>query len=100
MMVVTGRPAYPSQYEVDVLLKDGSTVHMRPARPDDATALRALLERLSPRSLYLRYHRAVRQISDEEVKRFTDVDYEDTFALAATLGEPPDERIIAVGLYS
>ncbi|HSP55531.1 MAG TPA: GNAT family N-acetyltransferase, partial [Dehalococcoidia bacterium] len=99
-MVVTGRPAYPSQYEVDVLLKDGSTVHMRPARPDDAPALRALLERLSPRSLYLRYHRAVRQISDEEVRRFTDVDYEDTFALAATLGEPPDERIIAVGLYS
>jgi acetyl coenzyme A synthetase (ADP forming)-like protein len=99
-MVVADRPAYPSQYEVDVLLKDGSTVHMRPVREEDAPALRALFERLSPRSLYLRYHRAVREVSEPEVRRFTDVDYEDTFALAATLGEPPEERIIAVGLYA
>lgn len=99
-MVTTKRPAYPSQYEADVLLKDGSTVHLRPARPGDEPALQALLERLSPRSLYLRYHRPVKQISREEVQRFTAVDYRDTFALAATLGEPPHERIIAVGLYS
>src|SRR3990172_1638547 len=93
-------PDYPSQYEVDVLLKDGSTVHLRPVRTEDAGALRALFERMSPHSLYLRYHRPMAEISEEEVRRFTDVDYEDTFALAATLGEPPDERIIAVGLYS
>jgi acetyl coenzyme A synthetase (ADP forming)-like protein len=99
-MVVTERPAYPSQYTVDVLLKDGSTVRMRPVKQEDALALHALFERLSPRSLYLRYHRAVREVTEDEVRRFTDVDYEDRFALAATLGEPPDERIIAVGLYS
>ncbi|HET8943763.1 MAG TPA: GNAT family N-acetyltransferase, partial [Dehalococcoidia bacterium] len=99
-MTATENPAYPSQYVADVLLKDGSTVHLRPTRSVDSSALRALLERMSPRSLYLRYHRAIRQISDEEVRRFTDVDYKDTFALAATLGEPPGERIIAVGLYS
>src|SRR3990172_3948341 len=93
-------PDYPSQYEVDVLLKDGSTVHLRPVRTEDAGALRALFERMSPHSLYLRYHRPMAEISEKEVRRFTDVDYEDTFALAATLGEPPDERIIAVGLYS
>jgi RimJ/RimL family protein N-acetyltransferase len=73
---------------------------MRPVRPEDAGALRALCGRMSARSLYLRYHRAVPNVSDEEIARFTDVDYADTFALAATLGEAPEQRIIAVGLYS
>jgi len=99
-MVTTKRPPYPSQYETDVLLKDGSTVRLRPVRPEDAAAVRSLLERLSPRSIYLRYHRPMPHISEEEVRRFTHIDYHDTFALAATLGQPPAERIIAIGLYS
>lgn len=94
-------PPYPSQYEVDVLLKDGSTVRIRPVKPGDAGALRALFERLSPRSLYLRYHRAMGQISDEEVRRFTDVDYTHSLALVVTLSRPVDgEQIAAAALYS
>jgi acetyl coenzyme A synthetase (ADP forming)-like protein len=99
-MVDVKQIRYPAEYETDVLLKDGSTVHLRPVRREDREKLRELFGRLSARSLYLRYHRAVSQVSEEEISRFTDVDYADRFAVAATLGEPPDDRIIAVGLYS
>jgi GNAT superfamily N-acetyltransferase len=99
-MDAADRAPYPSHYEADVPLKDGSTAHIRPVRPEDAGALRALLEGLSPHSLFLRYHRRVAQIEDEEVARFTDVDYADSLALVATLPGPAGERIAAVALYS
>src|SRR3990170_4991015 len=100
MAAAVKRPTYPSQYEVDVLLKDGSTVRLRPARPDDDAAMAALFQRLSPRSVYLRFHHPMPSLSRAELRRYTHVDYDDTFALVATLGEPPDERIVAVGLYT
>lgn len=94
------RTPYPSQYEADVPLKDGSTAHIRPVRPEDAGALRALLEGLSPHSLFLRYHRRVARVEEEEIARFTDVDYADSLALVATLPAAAGERIAAVALYS
>ncbi len=91
---------YPAEYEMDALLKDGSTVRLRPIRPDDDDAVIALFNRLSPRTIYLRFHHVVTQMTKLEVQRFTRVDYETTLALVATLGEPPEEKIIAVGRYS
>src|SRR4030095_15024487 len=39
----------------DVLLADGSTVHVRPIRPEDADAIVALHSRFSERTRYLRF---------------------------------------------
>ena len=100
-MDAADRPAYPSQYEADVRLKDGSSAHIRPVRPDDADALRALLARLSPQSLFLRYHRRVTHVDDEEVARLTDVDYADSLALVVTFPDSATGRgIAAVAFYS
>jgi acetate---CoA ligase (ADP-forming) len=41
----------------DVVLRDGSTVHLRPAQPADETAVRAMFGRLSTESLYSRFFR-------------------------------------------
>ena len=46
---------YPAHRENDVVLRDGSTVHVRPARPDDAPVMEQLLEGLSDRSRRLRF---------------------------------------------
>lgn len=100
-MDAADRTPYPSQYEADVSLKDGSTAHIRPVRPEDAGALRTLLEGLSPHSLFLRYHHRVAEVGDEEIARFTDVDYADSLALVVTLPDAATgERIAAVALYS
>lgn len=46
---------YPAHYEFDVVLRDGSTLRLRPVRPTDGDALRELYDRLSRESLYRRH---------------------------------------------
>ncbi|HEX9312319.1 MAG TPA: hypothetical protein VGA30_05785, partial [Actinomycetota bacterium] len=46
--------AYPEHRVADVVLRDGSTVRVRPVRRDDEDAVRAFLESLSLRSRYFR----------------------------------------------
>ena len=41
--------------ETDVVLRDGSILHVRPASPADEASIRALLDRLSAWSLHLRF---------------------------------------------
>src|SRR6516164_7791801 len=50
-----GTDAMVAMEGVDVLLSDGSTVHVRPITADDADRVVALHSRFSPRTRYLRY---------------------------------------------
>ena len=88
------------EYHGDVVLKDGSTVHLRPITTDDEDAWLFLLNSVSPRTIYYRFHHAIAEMTRTEARYYTNVDYEDTFALVATLGEPPDQRIIAIGRWA
>ena len=87
------------KYKAAVILRDGSTLHLRPIQPEDAERLLALFYRLSRHTVYLRFHHALNQMSKEEVQRFCTVDYDDTFAVVATIGEGTEQKIIAVGRY-
>ena len=46
---------YPSQYETEVLLKDGSRIMLRPIRREDTERWLAFESRLSPYAKYLRF---------------------------------------------
>lgn len=87
--------AYPSEFELDAVLRDGEVVQIRPVRPDDVDAHRRFLARVGSRSLYQRFFRVKESFSDEEVRRFTDVDYTDRMALVAV----HDGEIVGVGRY-
>jgi len=87
--------SYPVRYESDILLRDGSTLHLRPIKPDDVSALLDFHKRLSPRSVYFRFFSPLPELSDERAKALANVDYEDTFALVGELGE----RLVAVARY-
>ena len=41
------QPGYPAYREADVVLRDGSTVHVRPIRPDDEQRLLTFFRTLS-----------------------------------------------------
>ena len=88
-------PGYPRQWEADVVVADGGTVHVRPIRPDDADRLRALHERLSAETIYLRFFSPIPHLSDAMVERFVNVDYVDRLALVAQLGDD----VISVARY-
>jgi acetyl coenzyme A synthetase (ADP forming)-like protein len=78
--------AYPAHREADVALRDGSTVHVRPARPDDREALLEFLRTLSPESRRFRFFSPGVNLSSA-AKWASAVDYEDRFGLIATGGK-------------
>ena len=89
-------PGYPSQWEQDVVLKDGGTLRIRPIAPTDAPALQDLVRSMSTESSYFRFFRVKKELSPEELEEFTHVDYHSRMALIGVL----DGRIVGVGRYN
>ncbi len=87
--------AYPAQYESDILLRDGSTLSLRPIRPEDASGLQEFQHHLSPRSIYFRFFSPLPELTDERAAQLATVDYNNTFALVGELAG----RIVAVARY-
>jgi acyl-CoA synthetase (NDP forming)/RimJ/RimL family protein N-acetyltransferase len=79
----------------DVLLTDGTTVHLRPIRPEDADDIVATHSRFSERTRYLRYFSPYPHIPQRDLQRFVNVDHHDREALVVISAG----RIIAVGRY-
>jgi acetyl coenzyme A synthetase (ADP forming)-like protein len=86
---------YPSEYELDVVLRDGGVARVRPIRPDDSERTRAFFQSLGPESRYFRFFSVKQTLTDEEVRNFTDVDYHDRMGLVAL----HEGEIIAIGTY-
>ena len=81
----------PRHHNADVALRDGSTVHVRPVRAEDAPAVRAFFERLSPRSIALRFFSSFPDL-DRAVRWATEVD-QHRYGLIAT--SCADGRVVA-----
>ncbi len=86
---------YPQEREADVVLRDGTTVHVRPVRSDDRAAVRSFLGALSTESISFRFFGAANL--DWAAKWSTDVDYVDRFGLVVETGTP--RQIVAHAAY-
>jgi GNAT superfamily N-acetyltransferase len=80
-------------------LSDGTTVSLRPIRPDDAARLRAFHARLSPNSIYLRWLSAHPVLTEEEAAQLSNLDYRTRMAYVATTGAGEAEQIVGVARY-
>src|ERR671935_3286735 len=80
------------QGEATVVLRDGSTVRVRPARPTDAPAVEQLLKGLSDRSRWLRFLSGSPNLQ-QAVRWATEVDAERRHGLVATTGA--ERRVVA-----
>jgi hypothetical protein len=80
----------PRHHEANVALRDGSTVHVRPVRAQDAAAVQAFLKGLSPESIALRFFSSFPDL-DRAVRWATDVD-QHHYGLVAT---GADGRVVA-----
>jgi acetyl coenzyme A synthetase (ADP forming)-like protein len=83
---------YPAHREADVVLRDGSTVRVRPAGPEDAQAVERLLSGLSDRSRWLRFFSGAPNI-DKAVRWATELDYDRRYGLVAVTGGS-DGRVV------
>ena len=86
---------YPQHWEADVILRDGRMCHIRPIRPEDRDALATFHEGLSPETVYYRFFAPYPRLTDKDLARFTQVDYDDRVALVALVAG----LIIGVGRY-
>ncbi len=82
--------------EERVVLRDGSTVHIRPIGPGDGEALAAAFEKLSAEARYRRFLAPVKHLDGTMLKYLTDVDHVCHEALVAV--EPDNGELVGVGL--
>ncbi len=77
--------AYPAHLASDVVLRDGSTVRVRPARADDRARVEDYLISMSPETRQLRFWGTAVDVS-EVARKAVDVDYHDHNTLLAFTG--------------
>jgi GNAT superfamily N-acetyltransferase len=87
--------------EEEHLLSDGRRVTVRMIRPEDAGALRAAFDRLSPETRYRRFLSGMPKLSDAQLRYLTNVDGENHVALVAIWQTPDlkEERGVGVARF-
>ena len=99
MMIEPVDTIQPAGDAVDVILRDGGTLRLRSPVAVDADAVVEFFDRLSPESLYFRFHGA-RSVDRRLVEPFLDPDWVEEGVLVGTLGARPDERVVTLASFS
>ncbi len=83
------------QWEADVVLSDGGTMHVRPIRPEDGERIARFHERQSPESIYFRYFSPRPRLSSTDIARLTEVDGIDRMAFIGLI----NDELVGVSRY-
>lgn len=82
-----------------ILLRDGADVSIRAIARTDSFLLKDFYDRLSATSLYLRFQRAVREVSQAYCESMCSVDMAAEVALVACVSEAARWRVVADARY-
>ena len=74
---------YPSEFEETIALADGSTVFVRPIRPEDQPKLVAMVMESTPRDIYLRFFSLMKQFPHMMAARLSQINYSREMAFVA-----------------
>ncbi|MEH2672174.1 MULTISPECIES: bifunctional acetate--CoA ligase family protein/GNAT family N-acetyltransferase [Bradyrhizobium] len=85
---------YPSQWEGELALRDGSRVTVRPMRPEDEPMIDSFLKRVTAEDLRLRFFHFTKNFSHAFIARLTQLDYARAMAFVAL--DPNSGAIIGV----
>jgi len=88
---------YPVELIGDVTLRDGTVLHVRPIRPEDADLERAFVNGLSEQTRYFRFFYRLAELTPAMLARFTQVDYDRELALVGVAAQE-DGRQAFVGV--
>ncbi len=87
------------QFSQRVVLRDGRSSLIRAIRPDDKQRLLDGFHRLRGKSIYFRFFSAKKELTERELKFFTEVDFKHHVAIVSTIRSNEEETIIGVGRY-
>ncbi len=74
---------YPIELVGDLTLRDGTVLHTRPIRPEDAELERAFVAGLSEETRLFRFFYRLHELTPAMLARFTQIDYDRELALVA-----------------
>lgn len=94
-----GDPPYPRELERDITLKDGTHLHLRPIRPEDAPRLMEFYDRLSRHTAYQRFFTVMKRLPPDWARLLATVDYQRRLALVAESGPASAPELVAVARY-
>jgi GNAT superfamily N-acetyltransferase len=89
----------PASYRMEDTARDGGAIMIRAIRPDDKERLREHARGLSSESVYHRFMAYKRELSDEDLRRFTELDFDQHVGIVAIVCEEGREHIVGVGRY-
>jgi acyl-CoA hydrolase/GNAT superfamily N-acetyltransferase len=103
-----GHDPYPAQYEQTVTFQGHRadnkghelSVFFRPIRATDERRLQDFFYSHTEETIYMRYGMMVRSMPHQRALELAQLDYQRQLALIGLVGEPGDERIVAIGRYS
>jgi RimJ/RimL family protein N-acetyltransferase len=86
-------------YRVTERLRNGLEVTIRTIRPEDKMLLLKAFKELEATSVYTRFFAPKKDLTDQELKWATEIDFVRHVALVACIGENGEETIIGGGRY-
>ena len=90
----------PATYDEQVTLKSGVEARIRAIRPDDKSRILEAFNNLEPESIYTRFFTAKKTLTEDELRKLTEVDFQNNVALVVTLGPTDSETIIGAARYA
>lgn len=86
-------------FNISDRLKNGMAVTIRAVRPDDKGIINEAFKELEPETIYTRFFQHKTNLTDEDLKRATEVDFDSDFALVVTTLGDMGEIVIGGGRY-
>lgn len=86
-------------YSAEETLKNGTVVRIRAIRADDRHEIIKDFGKLQAKSIYTRFFEYKKALTDEELKTYIEVDFENIVAMVVTTWENDTETIIGGGRY-
>lgn len=87
---------YPKEYITEWRMDDGQPVLLRPIRPEDEPLEAEMFRQLSDPTEYFRFFRVIKEITHEELVRFTHTDYDRELAIIAEVEEGGEKKMAGV----
>ena len=91
---------YPSHLMTSFRTNDGQTVTIRPIMPEDAELEQEFVHGLSAESKYFRFMNTIRELSQGQLNRLTQIDYDREMAFVATVQLEGRELEVGVARYA
>ena len=91
---------YPSNLIRHTHLPDGTSIRIRPIRPEDAELLKEFVRGMSSEAKYFRFMQAIDELTPEMLVRFTQLDYSREMAVIAVTDHEEKTTQLGVARYT